>query len=119
MDNTFTTETPSLETTKQQFQAWREGRRTRRDRIPQHLWQAAVNLCEKHSINHVSRQLRLGFSELKKRVSQDTPIRFTQLDLQVLSGQWQIECSRGDGAMLRMTGSGQPPAVEILKSFLS
>jgi hypothetical protein len=56
-----------LEAVHSQFEAWRK-RRPCRGRIPEALWQAAVGLCEEHSIFEVSRTLRLNYNDLKDRV---------------------------------------------------
>ena len=122
MDDTVTGNPPKIETVQKRFEAWRSSRASRREPIPQHLWQAAVGLCREHSISHVSQQLRLSYSDLKKRISEDhyPPVQFMEIDIDTLSGRWQIECDRPDGSRLRMAGNGQPPAIEtIVSCFLS
>ena len=37
-------------------------------RIPQELWQAAVGLSKEYAINQISKALRLGYTDLKKRI---------------------------------------------------
>jgi hypothetical protein len=113
---------PTLEAVKKRFEAWRSGRANKRESIPQHLWQAAAGLCRQHSISHVSQQLRLSYSNLKRRISEDPrlPVQFMEIDLGDVTSQWQIECQRPDGGRLRVTGSGKPPAIDaVVKSFLS
>jgi len=122
MKETFAKNSPTLETVQQQFEAWRTSRSKRNQPIPKHLWQAAVELCENYSISQVSRKLRLSYMALKKRVANDQTSRlnFMEIDLKTMAGRWQIECNRVDGASLRISGSGQPPAIrDILGSFLS
>ena len=121
MDDSVTDTPRKIETVQEQFEAWRSGRVNRREPIPQPLWQAAAELCRHHSITHVSRQLRLSYSDLKGRVRQDhlPPVQFMEIDMDTLAGGWQIECNRSDGSRLRMAGSGQAPAAEIIRSFLS
>jgi hypothetical protein len=73
-------------------------------------------------MSHVSRQLRLSYSGLKERVTEDhlPPMQFMEIDMDTLAGRWQIECNRPDGSHLRVAGKGQPPAIEtIVRSFLS
>jgi len=120
MDRINSSEKPELEAVKQQFQQWRS-RRTHREPIPRHLWEAAANLCKTHPITHVCHHLRLSFRELKKRigVTGKQPIQFMELDLSCISGGWQLECDRGDGARLRMSSGGQPPVIDVLRQFLS
>jgi hypothetical protein len=120
--NQHITENSPLERVHKQFEAWRSTRTRKREPIPRRLWQAAVNLCQEYSIAQVSRELRLSYTDLKKKIPKNDslPPRFVEIDTSYLAGQWQIECSRIDGSCLRMTGQGQPPAAEtIIKSFLS
>lgn len=120
----------TLESVAQQFDAWRAAR-TKREPIPEPLWEAAAGLCRRHPITHVCRRLRLSFPDLKKRLSTSKPMpfQFMELDLSAcnaqaglscLAGPWHIECERPDGTKLRLSGSGQPPAIEpLLIRFLS
>ena len=122
MDDTVTGNPPKIETVQKHFEAWRSGRANRREPIPQHLWQAAAELCHNHSITHVSRQLRLSYSDLKERATEEhlPSVQFMEIDMDTLAGRWQIECNRADGSRLRIAGSGQVPAIEtIVRSFLS
>jgi hypothetical protein len=59
---------PSLEEVQKQFDAWRQSRKHRTP-IPKQLWKAAISLARHHSINTISRTLRLNHTELQKRVS--------------------------------------------------
>lgn len=121
MDHTVTDNPPEIETVQKRFEAWRSGRTNRREPIPQHLWQAAGELCRKYPISRVSRQLRLSYSDLKQQIPEGhpSPVQFMQFDIDTLAGQWQIECSRPDGSRLRIAGNGQPPAAEMIRTFLS
>lgn len=56
-----------LEAVRNQFETWRKRRRCR-GRIPEALWEAAVEQCREHSVWEVSRTLRLSYNELKHRV---------------------------------------------------
>ena len=112
---------PTLETVHQQFAQWRENR-CKREPIPPHLWEAAANLCRTYPITRVCRHLHLSFAEVKKRVikTQKPPVQFMDIGLSCLSGSWQLQCDRADGATLRLSASGQPPAVsDVLRVFLS
>lgn len=114
-------DSPTLDAVQQQFESWRSGK-TKRERIPEALWEAAVGLCRSHPITQVCRRLRLCSADLKKRLpdSKSKPVQFMELDLSSLAGPWHIECERPDGARLRVSGNGQPPAIEpLLLRFLS
>ena len=113
---------PTLERVQRQFELWRSERSSRREPIPEHLWQAAAELCREHSISRVSRQLHLSYAELKKQIAEDDPppVGFMEIDLDLSPSRWQIECARSDGSQLRISGNGQPPAIKtVLRSFLS
>ena len=111
----------SLNSTLEQFEAWRSGRSNRREPIPRHLLQAAAELCKTHNITRVCRTLRLSSSELKKRIPPKTAEpQFMELDITSIAGSWRLECDRSDGARLRLSGSGQSPDIEtLLGAFLS
>ena len=59
--------TPTLEQIREQFEAWRQGRK-KRSAIPEELWQSAVNLRQDHSISKVPSTLGLNHAVLKHRV---------------------------------------------------
>jgi len=44
----------TLEAVRHQFETWRKRKRLR-DPIPEFLWQAAMGLCQDHSMSEVSR----------------------------------------------------------------
>jgi len=116
------TENITLKSVQKQFEAWRSGRAKKREPIPQHLWQAAAGLCKEYSIAQVSRELRLSYTDLKKKIRNDnsTSARFVEIETTFPGGQWQIECSRVYGSCLRMTGYGLLPEIDgLLRSFLS
>lgn len=115
----------TLDAVRQQFESWRSESSKRR-RIPPHLWEAAVRLCETYPITHVCRHLRLSFPDLKKHIPPTKPpvigsARFMEFDISSISGgRWQIECDRPDGARLKISGNGQLPVIEnVLREFIS
>ncbi len=123
MCRTTLTPDPALDSVKGQFDQWRHDRGNPRESIPQHLWQAAAQLCDTWSISKVAQSLRLSYTELKKRVSppKNDPVpRFIPLNIGTVSSQWHIECHRPDGARLGLSGGGQLPDIEnMLARFLS
>jgi hypothetical protein len=111
--------TPTLESVQKQFKAWRAGK-AGREPIPEHLWEAAVGLCREHPPTRVSRVLRLSFNDLKKHLPERAPVQFTELDIRSLTGPWEIECQRPDGARLRLSSSGPlPDLTGLVQGFLS
>lgn len=122
---------PTLEAVCNQFETWRM-RRHCRGPIPESLWQAAVGLCEEHSICEVSRTLRLNFNGLKKRVTRakdSSPavghgpdFRFVRFDLgsAVALSECMVEMEAPNGARMRMSFKGVPKdldPVELGRAF--
>jgi hypothetical protein len=69
------------------FAQWRSTR-TPRSRIPEQLWQAAVDLAPLYSTHHIARTLRLNYTELKHRIrkqpSQEQGAEFIEIDMRQL-----------------------------------
>ncbi len=55
---------PALEAVRLQFENWREGKGAN-ERIPEELWEAAINLAETLSLGKISETLRLSYTRLK------------------------------------------------------
>lgn len=77
----------SLQATHDAFDQWRCTRR-KRERIPEHLWEAAINLGTSYSTFRIAKELRLDYKELKRRIldrsSQNTPSEFFELKVEPL-----------------------------------
>ena len=56
-----------LEVVRRRFERWRGGRK-RGARIPAELWQAAVSLSPRYTVNQISRALRLGYEDVRSHV---------------------------------------------------
>ena len=111
---------PTLEAVCNQFEAWRK-RRPCRGRIPESLWQAAVEQCKEHSVHAVSRALRLNYNGLKNRVpsiprgrdlvaGQHSNLGFVRLDLgtPMTPSECLVEMEAPNGARMRMSFKGVP-----------
>ena len=59
---------PTLDEVRNQLESWRKNKRNHREPIQKDLWQDAAELARKHSINTVSKALRLSYADLKDRV---------------------------------------------------
>jgi hypothetical protein len=109
----------TLESVQQQFTDWRASRSSKREQIPQRLWQAAVRLCQVHSINHVSRSLRLSYTALKKRLpgvqsTKEKSVQFLQVEVgNPCSVQWQVECIRAVHELQLWLWNGDPSHVRV------
>jgi hypothetical protein len=70
------------------FARWRSTRRLR-SRIPEQLWQAAVDLAPFYSTHQIARALRLNYTELKQRIKKHLPqeehaAEFIEIDMRQL-----------------------------------
>ena len=70
--STITTPSLDIDQVKAEFQAWRK-RRVGRERIPEHLWAAAIDLLKDYPITHVQKQLLLNLKQLKQRSANSQP----------------------------------------------
>ena len=116
----------ALASVQQEFSDWREHRSSKREPIPDRLWQAAVRLCDVYTVGRVSSTLRLSFTELRKRLSgshftKEKSVQFLQLEVDnPYSVRWQMECLRADGSRLHLSATGVLPALgELLQGFWS
>jgi hypothetical protein len=130
-DITLPTVRPTFEVVRNQYESWRK-RRRRRSRIPESLWQAAIGLCQEHSIGEVSRTLRLNYNGLKNRVTrsrdrgpavgQGSDLNFVKLDFgaPVAPSECLVEMEASNGARMRMSFKGIPrdfDPVELGRAF--
>jgi hypothetical protein len=115
----------TLKETLTQFDAWRSRRRSP-GRIPDELWGAAVSLCQEHSVNTVSRALRLNYSDLKERFEHSQQVLskrpFVELGNQthgVVQAEMFVECDDGHRHRMRIhcRGPVDSAVVDLVKSF--
>ena len=78
---------PRLQEFSAIFAEWRSTRKPR-SRIPEALWQAAIDLAPFYSIHRIARALRLNYTELKHRIKKRVPDRpdaeFIEIDMRHL-----------------------------------
>ena len=108
----------AIEEVRSRFEGWRSQRKAR-SRIPESLWHAAVELCERHSVYEVSRVLRLNYNDLKSRIETKKAksivsgysTEFVDLDLrQPLScPECTLEMEACNGSKMKMHFRGQSP----------
>ena len=89
--------------------AWRSSKK-RGERIPEALWETAVELAMTHGVYHVSRGLGVDHSKLKRLAAEseqrrdEVPVEF--VELQELFGTTRapavVEMRRADGASFRV-----------------
>jgi hypothetical protein len=122
---------PTLEEIHRRFEAWRK-RRQCRSKIPEALWERAVDVCREHSVWEVCRALRLNYNDLKNRVQesrdrspavrQDPDLGFVRLDLggPLVSSECLVEMETPNGAKMRMSIRGvlrDVDPVELSRAF--
>jgi hypothetical protein len=131
MEYTNTPALPSpLESVRYQFEKWRETRKSRRERIPEELWVAAVKLCNQYSINQISRALHLNHTNLKDKVSGKKSVNRKKKSSSpfLIELDWQgsypaseciVEMENAYGSKMRMSLKGQAnlDLLELGKSF--
>ena len=102
-----------LEAVREQFEHWRESRKVGA-RIPSELWQAAVSLHPRYTVNQISRSLRLDYMDVRKRVDCKTAsgkgsgandYRFWELkfsELQGHIGECRLRAEDGTGRKVEL-----------------
>jgi hypothetical protein len=106
---------------RSRFEAWRERRQGGR-RIPQPLWNLAVQLAGQHGVSRTATALGLDYYSLKKQAEAAAPQpppcgpAFVELPAPVVVGKQALfELDNGAGATMRVQLLGYDPAdVEAL-----
>lgn len=100
------------------FEAWRSTR-IGKSRLPAYLWQEAIDLYPTYTVSEITKPLRLGHSDFKKKISQPhqklAPTDFIRIDQTTGKTEVQasyqpnkadhratIELEKGDGSRLRI-----------------
>ena len=106
------------------FERWRRNTSSG-GRIPDSLWNLAVDLAQEHGLSRTANALKLGYYDLKKRLAQPGPRgmaadAFVELDPAALAMPCQctIEFEKPCGSRLRIELRGSMPDLEALgRSF--
>jgi hypothetical protein len=121
---------PPLESVRDQFEKWREGKRKPRESIPEHLWEAASKLRSKYPLSRISKALRLNHTDLKNRISgqkakpctkkQSSPL-FVELDRveSFTASECIVEMEDDFGSKMRMRfkGKAELDLLELCRAF--
>ena len=116
------------------FDHWRQTRVTRREPIPDPLWEQAISLTSDLPLSRVAKRLRLNRQELKRRcaaamavaspvLAEPPPPDFIEVNA---ASSWletasvmELEMERADGTRLRLAyREAQPPVVALVRAFL-
>ncbi len=118
-----------LERGRQRFEEWRRSRTKRR--IPEDLWESAVDLAEEFGIHSTCRVLRLSYDSLKKRVvargavqQREVPPQelapfvelFPRQPAESVQGTAQFEAADGSRVQISWSGSA-PDLASVSRSF--
>jgi hypothetical protein len=112
----------TLEAVQDQFTTWRS-KPHRARRIPDELWDAAVNLCGEHSVCKVSRSLGLDYKALRLRCHESeasqSPQPFVELGPLWSHSEVFVECDNGNRHQMRIHCKGPVDArvVDLVKGF--
>lgn len=98
-----------LEEIRERFERWRDNRK-RGARIPAELWQAAVSLFPRYSVNQISRALGLDYEGVRNRVENERDggakgFRFWELrlsELQAHIGECRLRAEDGAGRKVEL-----------------
>jgi len=112
-----TEQSAALEKVCHLFADWRKAK-TIRERIPDHLWQAAADLYHTRgmSINRITRELRLNHSALKAKILDMPPAAIAPV-----CSDCVIEMENQTGVKMRMCfrGRADPEVLGLGRYFLA
>ncbi|MBW2608549.1 MAG: hypothetical protein JRD05_13055 [Deltaproteobacteria bacterium] len=108
---------PGIEYVRDQFKHRRQTRKSRREPIPEKLWQEAAKLTRLYSINNISKTLRLNYTDLKShvygrfcgQVKAQKPSAFIKLDCghPLFESECIVEMKDAKGSKTRMCFKGK------------
>lgn len=107
LPTTISLHTQSLDTVKENFEAWRKTRE-KRSAIPQPLWDEAISLVSHYSINKIARTLRLNYATLKEHIQKanapkESPDFFeVPFAKPANATEWSIEMGKPNGGYMRI-----------------
>lgn len=127
--------TPALQLTLEEvsahFKNWRQFKRNYREPIPKKLWQGAVELSQQYSISSISKELRLGYTDLKERVhissmpkpkNKEIDPDFIELKYEqpFLLSEATVEIEDKNGSKMKICFKGKPDSdlMNLAKAFL-
>ena len=125
-------QSPAIKSVIQKFKIWRKTR-TRGTRIPEELWQAAINVyhTEDFTLHKIARALHLNQTDFKRHIQKEIPIvekpsppTFIEMNYEGQPGfisECIVEMEDGRGSKMKMCFKGRTEfdLLELGKSFWS
>ncbi|MEE9161491.1 MAG: hypothetical protein V3U35_00840 [Candidatus Neomarinimicrobiota bacterium] len=115
-----------IDRVRQRLERWRRTRK-KRSRIPEGLWNAAVQLAGRYGVNKTAQSLRLNYYELKKRldaapraapVGREPIASFVELASPALVPECLVELESPSGTKMRIHLKGTAaPDLALLSSL--
>ncbi len=122
IDHARLVQAATLEEIQAQFATWR-GNPHRARRIPDTLWDAAVSLCEEHSVCKVSRALGVDYNALRSRYRKSGGAQSSRSFVEI-APLWShpevvVECDDDNRRQMRIHCKGpvDPRVVDLVKGF--
>jgi hypothetical protein len=108
----------------ERFVRWRRNR-VRGERIPDALWNCAVDLAGRYGVSRTAAVLRVGYYELQKQVARchesvpaAAPAAFVELPRAASARECVIEFESASGSRMRVQFQGElPDLVALGRSF--
>ncbi len=114
---------PSLEQLRQKFESWRQQRKKGK-RIPEELWQAAMEQSMELGVNRVSQALRLNYNDFKKRIQSNgkpvvsVPVQPAFVEMTLSRSEAERECvvevESSDGCRMKLRFRGES-ALDVIQ----
>ena len=123
----------TLEQVQLDFHEWRKTKRRRCQPTPDHLWNSAVALADEHSVNKISKILKLEFSKLNHKANRLSSKEIVPSDIAMFEipgnilnstnnfdNELQLETHKPDGAFLRVHIPSQKNNLlcDVVNSFM-
>lgn len=115
-----------LQQVSRQLEEWRNAH-TRRSRLPEELWAAAVELARQHGLFRTAHTLRLDYTNLKKRLQAApgmramAPAAFMELVApSPVAGDCTVEVESARGKLrVAIKGMATPDVMSLIRSWMA
>ena len=122
---------PTLEEVSTHFKNWRQIKINPREPIPKKLWQEAIDLALQYPLSTISKELRLGYTDLKERacISSIPQLKDTEINPNFIEFKYEqpfllsegtLEIEDKNGLKMKICFKGKPDLdlMNLAKAFL-